>query len=331
MKVLLVSAIFESAADFRAVNLQESSETLLASGLRDSGVDVDVRGHSLRNDWNDFDLVHIHHLANSCVSLFLPQRPRIVFTRHATKAVPLHHRIVLRRAYARSDAVIFLSDVERDMAGHLVRGDRGHVIHNGLNGENFPASLRRTPVPGQRWKLLYVGQLIELKRVELAIRLVADLIRQGYDVELDVVSHRDTLRSRLTNQASLLGIADRIVFLGPRTRSDLGQIMARSHILLLPSRTEALPTVVTEAAYTGLPVAAFQVGGISEQLPSSTILPEILDYNGFQSQVRGQLDDYPNTAQAYFEHSDRVRTNFSTNKMVQEHLNVYNSIIGAGE
>lgn len=329
MRVLQVSAIFQSTQEFRATNLQESSETLLVDGLRESGVTVETRGHALRNDWDDFDVVHIHHLANSCVSLFLPQRAKIVFTRHATMAVPFHHRVVLRRTHARSDAVVVLSDVEQAHVGRTVPEDRIHLIRNGLNGANFPRSLRVAPVGGEPWKFVYVGQLIELKRVELAIRLISDLVRDGHNVQLEIVSHRDTLRKNLENLAVELGVSQRISFLGPRTRGDLGTILTGSHILVLPSRTEALPTVVTEAVFSGLPVAAFQVGGISEQLPTAVVLPQIHDYPGFRNLVRTQIGDYTAVAGAFYFHSQDARKKFSTDGMVQRHSNLYERIIEA--
>ena len=185
---------------------------------------------------------------------------------------------------------------------------------------------RSGPAAGRRWKLLYVGQLIELKRVDLAIRLVADLVASGLDVELDIVSQRETLRAELEAQADSLGVRDRIHFLGPRNREALGELMGQSHLLVLPSRTEALPTVVTEATFSGLPTLAFRVGGIAEQLPSGYPLPDISDYPGYLEAARSMLEDYESSLATIAAHEPISRATFAIDTMVDKHLELYTEL-----
>jgi glycosyltransferase involved in cell wall biosynthesis len=51
-------------------------------------------------------------------------------------------------------------------------------------------------------------------------------------------------------------------FLGPR--DDMPDLMAACDVVVLPSRAEALPTALMEAAAAGRPVVATRVGGVPE-------------------------------------------------------------------
>lgn len=328
MKVLLVSGIFAMPEEFRARNLQETTETLLLSGLRDAGVDVSARGHGYVDSWRGFDVVHLNHLANGCVRMVLPQRQRVVFSRHATKPIPMHHRLVLAGTYRHSDAVVVSSEMERARLRGVVPESKIHVIYNGINSANFPSSVREPPSVREPWRFLYVGQLIELKRVELALRLLALVVQRGEPARLDIVSQRETLRPELEALAAELGIEGRVRFLGPRTRAETGALMRHAHALVLPSRTEALPTVVTEAVVSGLPVIAFQVGGISEQLPPSETLPATDDIQGFYDFGISLIRDYPAIVARYAAHAAVARDRFSIAEMVDAHLRVYQTLVG---
>lgn len=326
MHIHLVSAIFASREEFRAVNLQETMETILADGLSERGITVTTSGHNIKDRWSTADVVHVHHLANACLKLFLPQSPKIVFTRHATKPIPTHHRLVLGQTYRSADAVVVLSDAERQLTAQTVPNEKIHTIRNGVRADSFSASQRSIPDNGP-FRLLYVGQLVELKRVEIAIELVHSLRSEGIDVELDLVYHRSTLEHSLRSLSRELKVHDYVHFLGPHTRSQLGTRMSESHLLIHPSRTEALPTVLTEALLTGLPVAAFNVGGIREQVYDALVLPSPFDIDQFGRQIRKILDEYSFHAQAAYQHSSTVRQNFNIETMIDNHLQLYSSLV----
>lgn len=323
MKVHLVSAIFQSPPEFRARNLQETMETLLADGLLEAGIDVTVGGHSLRDRW-DADIIHIHHLANACLRLALPRRTPVVFTRHATKNIPFHHQLVLAQTYRASKAVVALSDSEAQSVSAKLPGKNVVRIYNGTDPRHFLAAPRIRP--NGPWRFVYVGQLVELKRVEQAIQLVHELVSGGHDIVLDIVSHRPTLQTQLRDLAIRLGVGARISFLGAKTRQELGEVLRESHALVLPSRTEALPTVITEALFSGLPVLAFKVGGIAEQVPAGIELPQVDDFRGYLDRARELISDYERFSAIYDAHVDTAVKKFSISRMVEEHIALYRSV-----
>ncbi|SFV20186.1 Glycosyltransferase involved in cell wall bisynthesis [Micrococcus terreus] len=327
MHIHMVSGIFVSPDEFRNRNLQETMETILADGLRDRGIEVTTGGHSLTDNWKHADIVHIHHLANACLRLFRPPKQKIVFTRHATKDIPLHHRLVLAQTYRVADALVVLSDSERHLAATPQTHAKLHMIHNGVNPEFFAAVRRTQPLAPEPFRMLYVGQLIELKRVEIAVQLVANLRAKGHNVKLDIAYHRATLESRLMDLVQQLGITDSVTFLGPLNRQELGSAMHSAHLLVHPSRTEALPTVVTEAGLTGLPVAAFNVGGIREQVYAPEQLPPPHDIDSFYSLTTSIIENYDHHSQLASEHARIVRNRFSVDAMIDGHIRLYESLL----
>jgi|GEM_PF-3131686 len=66
----------------------------------------------------------------------------------------------------------------------------------------------------------------------------------------------------LKKKASELHIADKVVFCG--TRMDVPAILSGSDLFVLPSLQEGIPVTIMESLCIGLPVVAFDVGGISE-------------------------------------------------------------------
>lgn len=68
--------------------------------------------------------------------------------------------------------------------------------------------------------------------------------------------------------AGRLGLDQRIVF--PGFRSDLAAIYRALDMLVIPSRSEGLPTVLIEAMLMGVPVIATAVGAVPDVIEDGT-------------------------------------------------------------
>jgi glycosyltransferase involved in cell wall biosynthesis len=69
-------------------------------------------------------------------------------------------------------------------------------------------------------------------------------------------------RSQLQQQATTLGIADRIDFTGEVAPEEIPQFLADADVFILTSRSEGRPNVVIEALAAGLPVVSSALPGI---------------------------------------------------------------------
>ena len=86
-------------------------------------------------------------------------------------------------------------------------------------------------------------------------------------------------RSALVEEVSNAGVKERVIFAG--MRKDVPRLLAASDVFVLPSLTEALPTVLAEAMAAKLPIVATRVGGIPEMIANGQngflVAPEDVD------------------------------------------------------
>jgi len=113
--------------------------------------------------------------------------------------------------------------------------------------------------------ILFVGRLIERKRVHMLIDVLIELLQDGRDLQVIIVGD-GPLRSALENKVHFSGYETHFQFAGwiQPLSSDLLHYYRRSDILCLPSFAEGLPLVLLEAMANGVAVIATDVSGIPE-------------------------------------------------------------------
>jgi D-inositol-3-phosphate glycosyltransferase len=106
---------------------------------------------------------------------------------------------------------------------------------------------------------------VALRAVAEASVLAPALMR---DVVLGVVGGSATLDTdhdevtRLMELASVLGIADRVVFFPPQPHGRLADFYSAADVVLVPSRSESFGLVALEAEACGTPVIGAATGGL---------------------------------------------------------------------
>jgi glycosyltransferase involved in cell wall biosynthesis len=98
--------------------------------------------------------------------------------------------------------------------------------------------------------VLFVGKLIELKRVDVLLDALGSLVRRGSVLRLFIVG-TGPLEAAVRRQASELGIPT--AFMGFVNQSRLAAIYVAADLLVLPSQSETWGLVVNEAFACGLP------------------------------------------------------------------------------
>ncbi|GAB4499439.1 MAG: glycosyltransferase [Anaerolineales bacterium] len=172
------------------------------------------------------------------------------------------------------DKVIFVSDEARQF--HLRIGGfspkKAEVIYNGIELLDYlqlghdKASLgirREFSIPASAKVLITVAVLRELKGIQFMIRALPLILEKYPDVYYLIVGSGG-YREALEKEVKSLGLTGRVVFAG---RQDaIPSFLASADIFVLPSLTEALPTVLAEAMAAHLPIVACKVGGIPEMI-----------------------------------------------------------------
>ncbi|MCR8666364.1 glycosyltransferase [Aestuariibaculum sp. M13] len=142
-----------------------------------------------------------------------------------------------------------------------------HVIPMGVNIDFFKYDARNSIGSVKCIKLLSAGRLVKLKGFDFAIRVVKVLLDKGYNVEYSIVGE-GVEKENLAALVKTLGLETKITLLGKQTQEDLKHLYATHDIFIMSSvtddtgRAEAQGVVTAEAQAMGLPVVAFNSGGV---------------------------------------------------------------------
>ncbi|MDZ7376231.1 MAG: glycosyltransferase [candidate division KSB1 bacterium] len=118
--------------------------------------------------------------------------------------------------------------------------------------------------------ILFVGNLIELKGIDLLIQAFHKFYQKYPNLNLKIIGE-GPLRDKLCSLALKLGISDRVNFLGPMQNRNVARILSKARLLCLPSRQEGFGVVAIEALASGVPVVGARTGGIIDIITSDNI------------------------------------------------------------
>jgi glycosyltransferase involved in cell wall biosynthesis len=173
----------------------------------------------------------------------------------------LIHRHLLKKTMLDSDHVVAVSEfVKESYADDLgIDNEVISVIYNGIEVSDVKS---RNSVDGSR--LLYVGRLVPEKGVDVLLKAIKLLERQGIIVEADIIGDGDA-RGDLEKLAREQEISERVIFHGIVMEKD--SFFNKDGIFVCPSICpEAFGISILEAMSNGLICVASRVGGIPEIL-----------------------------------------------------------------
>jgi len=179
--------------------------------------------------------------------------------------------------------------------------------------------------------LLFVGNLIELKGAEYAIRSLSYIKDQKVHL---IIAGAGMLESKLKELTKSLGIEDKITFFGLANAQEMGWLHDVSDVFVCPpivdskGFTENLCKTIPEAMESGLPVVATNVGGLSEivQNEKTGLLVEQKDPQAIAKAVERILSDniLRNTLVS---NSKSIVDEFSLESLEQKYVNSIKKIL----
>jgi len=171
------------------------------------------------------------------------------------------------------DRIIAVSEITRrhfiGISG--VSPDKVVTIYNGIELENFvpPKSkdslkLRQDlGIPQQSPLLITVAMLRYPKGIQYMIQALPQILEKYPDIYYLVVGE-GVYRPDLVSLVKEMGLDERVKFTG--LRQDIPDLLSAADIFVLPTLTEALPTVLAEAMASRIPIVACEVGGVPEMV-----------------------------------------------------------------
>ncbi len=187
------------------------------------------------------------HLHAACITDFYERAGRLT-------------RLFTRCVFQAAQVCIVLGEAWRAWLQNTVHvdGARIVVLPNGVPAPDI-VPFRAGVLPPT---LVFLGNLHPRKGLpDLLTALGTERLRKR-EWTLIVAGGGDA--KTLREQASELGIDDRVAFAGWLCRGDCTALLARASMLVLPSYHEGLPLVLLEAASLGVPSITTRVGAIAE-------------------------------------------------------------------
>jgi glycosyltransferase involved in cell wall biosynthesis len=187
-----------------------------------------------------------------------------------------------------------------DLACDALRQRYGHSIHprfvvNPMGVELAEVVERPSGGPV---RLLWVGQLIPRKRIDVALAALGRLEQCAW--HFDVVG--DGLeRPALERQAQQLGLGERVRFHG--FQPDPGPWYRQADLLLFPSLLENLPVTMLEAMSHGVPCLAMRGDGGRAHNANAEVIEH--DADGF---LAASDDDFLRQLERLLQQPDRLRS-----------------------
>jgi glycosyltransferase involved in cell wall biosynthesis len=275
------------------------------------------------------DIVHAHTFASAVPAMVsgTQRRRPLVLTLHTSHFLMRAGNPRWRRLFARiiesADYLLATSEEILSVALEIHRHPRSEVMTNAVDTDRFaPADGREA---GERLRVIVPRRLFPKNGVEYFVRAMP-LIAAAVDVEARIVGDGPE-RVRLEGLAIQLGVGDRIEFLGARPNEEMPGLLRDADLAVIPSLIEATSIAALEAMSCGLPVAASRVGGLPEIIDEGVgALFEPMNPSALADAVISLLTG-SELRELGREARRRVTANWSINRMVQRHLEIYNGLL----
>lgn len=298
---------------------------------------------SLKN----FDVLHAHNYRNfqsdlGCFFSGLGRKPFVLNThgtllgykKYLPKGIPqvpyeIYDKLTFKLTARRADAIVVSSEFERNDAIEFgINLNKIHVIPMGIDVPHVFKEIKKTE--GSPLRLLFVGRLARVRRVELLIKALSLM---DFPVMLTIVGGEEETASmakegylnELKEFVKELNVESKVEFVGQKSKNELWEYYSRSDIFIYPSLYENFGQPILEAAAAGLPIISTNVGVARDLVIESetgfivsdepkAIAARVRDLVNFK--VRKQMGE---------KMRQKVTINFGWEMVMQKYIELYNS------
>lgn len=261
----------------------------------------------------NFDIIHAHFVGTTSFAGVLAKEKTglpLVVTAHgsdlAHTAKLALGRFYVKRTLSEADAVIAVSHWLAKKALSLGAGSV-RVIPNGVR------SLKAGD-GGERRAVAFIGALRDYKSPETFIELAKYFPEREF-----LIAGDGPLRRKLEETAPA-----NVRFLG--YRGDIGEVLSRSALLVLPSKREGFGLVIIEANSLGVPVVGRRAGAIPELIWEGKNGLTFESFEELVEAVEGLLEPKANRKAGKI--GREVASRYLWERVAEEVEGVYRSILG---
>ncbi|MCD6359292.1 MAG: glycosyltransferase [Armatimonadetes bacterium] len=207
------------------------------------------------------------------------------------------------------------------------------LIHNGVDKHTFDSvrhfrkeARKKLGIKPREKVIIVIANLILYKGHSDLLKAARKVLKHIPKALFLLVGEDRGIGGNLKRISIDFGIASKVRFLG--LRDDIPQLLAVSDISVLPSHEEGFSNVILESMAAALPIVATNVGGNSEAVVNGVTgwLVPPKNPDAMAEKIVDLLHD-PQKARSWGKQGrKRVNKKFTIERMVQEHIKLYEGI-----
>jgi len=287
---------------------------------------------------NNIKLVHSHgYKPNIFLGLFPKRKIKKITTVHGWSKNTAGLKTTIYEyldslSIKRMNAVIAVSRaVINDLSTRKINNNKIYLIYNGINTASYKIKYdirqarKKYDLESDDYVLGSVGRLTKVKGHDYLIEAVPAILKEIKNCKV-IIAGDGPLKEQLTKLIYKYNLSNNIKLIG--YSDNVKEILAVIDLFILPSLSEGLPISLLEAMASGKPSIASGVGGITEVILDNVGGIVIPPHNSesINDAVIKLYRDEQHYKKLKEEGIKVVEEKFSTNKMVEQYINIYSNL-----
>ena len=276
----------------------------------------------------NIDLLALHWLSydtGAVISRALKARIPFVFINHFDNKRLSMHRMQKWIPYAAAIGTVSGQGIPNDIQDRCVN------LSDAVDTEFFAAEKARPLRLPSRPVVLLPARIGDGKGHRDLLEAAGILIARKIDFVLCFAGAVDSesLHLELRRSVAVMGLEERVLFLGERNAEEIRDWYAKSSVVVLPSYSEGLPRIVIEAQAMKKPIVAYDCGGMREALlPNETgFMLKTGDVLGLADKISFLLENEVDGQRMGERGREFVSRKFSLSGLIQRHEAFYLSVL----
>jgi glycosyltransferase involved in cell wall biosynthesis len=229
-----------------------------------------------------------------------------------------------RRYVLHSDMVIAVSNYVRTALINECFADerRIKVIPNGVDPRDFqPLEKSRD----EAVKLLFLGRVDRSKGIFTILKIIQNIKKECV---LHVVGEGSDLEEA-KKLSEAIGVSNKVVFHGNVPYKEVVKSLKPDIFVFPTKRIEGFPMVLVESMLLGLPIVAFDLGGVSDALEDGVngYLVKAGRNSEFRTKLESLIDNADLRQKMGLAGREKSLREFTIDKMVDSYENIFNEVI----
>ena len=295
-------------------------------------------------DQNQVEIVHVHWTKDLPIAVMAKiiskQKPKLIQTRHMEMTQSkndFYHRFL----YQRVDLMIAITQEVKTQIEQLIDGFKAKtkLLYLGVPAANRIAKKQLDGVKQQynihaQFVLGIVGRIEAQKGQHIVVEAFAQLVEQGYDVQLLIVGEttlgepqHQAYLSKLRQTIDEKNLNQKVIFTG--FCAHVGEIVQALDVLVLATEHETFGMVLVEAMQAGICVVASNAGGPTEIIDhrQNGLLFNTLNSDDLMLKLKELADNQTLRLTLAKHGQQKAQRVFAENKQFEQVLTVYKDML----